>query len=184
MTEQDPYDRPIDVLAFWRAAGPERWFRQDEAFDREFRRHFLHLHEAAAAGHLAHWAGSADGALALVLLLDQFPRNAFRGSARMYATDRLARLAATAAIDAGFDLQVDEALRPFFYLPLMHSEKLEDLERCVGLMEPVGGESLRFARHHRDIVQRFGRFPHRNALLGREGTSEEERFLAEGGFGG
>lgn len=184
MTSQDGYDRPIDVVAFWRAAGPARWFRKDEAFDSEFREHFLALHEAAVAGQLAHWAESAEGALALVLLLDQFPRNAFRGTDRTYASDKMAREAAAAAVDAGHDTQVEAQLRPFFYMPFMHSEKLDDLERCVALMEPVGGESLRFAKHHRDIVERFGRFPHRNALLGRESTAEEERFLAEGGFGG
>jgi uncharacterized protein (DUF924 family) len=172
------------LLAFWRAAGAARWFRADPSFDAELRERFLPLHEAAVAGELADWASHAEGALALVLLLDQFPRNAFRGTARMYAGDALARAAADAAIGAGFDRAVDPALRGFFYLPFMHSEQLADLDRCVQLNEAVGGESLRFARHHRDIVARFGRFPHRNALLGRASTEAEKRFLAEGGFAG
>jgi uncharacterized protein (DUF924 family) len=175
---------PGEVVRFWSDAGPQRWFKRDDAFDAEFRGRFLPAHEAAAAGELAGWQDTADGALALVLLLDQFPRNAFRGSARVYATDEQARKVADAAVRAGFDQQVPKQLRQFFYLPFMHSEDLADLERCVRLNEAVGGEPLRYARHHRDIVARFGRFPHRNALLGRPSTPEEERFLAEGGFSG
>jgi uncharacterized protein (DUF924 family) len=175
---------PREVLRFWQEAGPERWFRRDDDFDARFRERFGTAHEAAAAGRLFSWEETPEGALALVLLLDQFPRNAFRGTPRMYATDALARNAARAAIAAGHDLRVDAQLRPFFYLPLMHSEDLPDLERCVALNQELGGEHLRFARHHRDIVARFGRFPHRNALLGRRSSQDEEAFLAEGGFGG
>jgi uncharacterized protein (DUF924 family) len=175
---------PSDVVRFWRDAGPSRWFRGDAAFDAEFRARFLAAHEAAAAGRLSHWARSADGALALVLLLDQFPRNAFRGTPRVYATDALARERTDAAIRAGLDREVDPQLRQFFYLPFMHSEDLRDLERCVALNAELGGESLRWARHHRDVIARFGRFPHRNAALGRASSPEEERFLAEGGFSG
>ena len=175
---------PQEVLQFWRDAGPSLWFRRDAAFDAAFRERFLATHEAAASGALADWARSAEGALALVLLLDQFPRNAFRGTPRVYATDALARAAADGALRAGHDQQVDAGLRQFFYLPFMHSEALEDLDRCVALNEAVGGEALRYARHHRDIVRRFGRFPHRNAILGRQDTPEEKRFLAEGGFSG
>jgi uncharacterized protein (DUF924 family) len=175
---------PQEILAFWRDAGPQRWFRPDAAFDALLRERFLAAHEAAARGELADWLRSAEGALALVLLLDQFPRNAFRGTPRVYATDAQAREAADAAIASGFDREVDEELRQFFYLPFMHSERLQDLDRCVALNEAVGGEPLRYARHHREIVQRFGRFPHRNAVLGRESSAEEERFLAEGGFRG
>ena len=180
----DMLPEPKDVIDFWTAAGPGRWFRPDEAFDAEFRRRFLALHEAAATGRLGDWEQTADGALALLLLLDQFPRNAFRGTARVYATDPQARGVADAALARGFAQQVEPQLRQFFYLPFMHSEALADLERCVALNEPEGGESLRWARHHRDVVARFGRFPHRNAVLGRESTPEELRFLAEGGFSG
>lgn len=175
-------DTPDGVVQFWRDAGPRRWFKQDDAFDALFRSRFLDAHEAAAAGRLPSWADSPEGALALVLLLDQFPRNAFRGTPRMYATDALARAAADAAIAAGHDLRVDPQLRQFFYLPFMHSENLADLDRCCALMGPLGGENLRFARHHRELVARFGRFPHRNAVLGRDSTPDEDRFLAEGGF--
>ena len=122
-----------DLLHFWRDAGPQRWFRRDDAFDAQFRDRFLAAHEAAAAGRLQSWLDAADSALALVLLLDQFPRNAFRGTPRMYATDAQARAPADAALAAGCDLQVDALLRPFFYLPFMHSEDLRDLERCVAL---------------------------------------------------
>ena len=173
-----------DVLQFWLEAGPGRWFRRDDAFDQRFRERFLAAHEEAAAGRLASWGATPEGALALVLLLDQFPRNAFRGTPRVYATDALAREAAAAAIAAGHDLRVDGELRSFFYLPFMHSEDLQDLERCIALNQEAGGESLRYARHHRDIVARFGRFPHRNEVLGRRSSPEEERFLAEGGFTG
>ena len=172
------------MIDFWREAGPRRWFRQDAAFDALFRERFLAAHEAAVAGRLADWGSSAPGALALVLLLDQFPRNAFRGTPRMYASDAQAREAADAAIAQGFDAELEPALRQFFYLPFMHSERLPDLERCVALNREQGGESLRYALHHRDIVERFGRFPHRNAVLGRPSTPEEERFLSEGGFRG
>lgn len=173
-----------EVVRFWADAGPCRWFRRDDAFDAEFRRRFLAAHEAAAAGRLAGWGATAEGALALVLLLDQFPRNAFRGTSRVYATDAMAREAANAALAAGHDQQVAGDLRQFFYLPFMHSEDLRDLERCVALNGAIGGEPLRWARHHRDVVARFGRFPHRNAVLGRDSTPDEERFLADGGFSG
>lgn len=175
---------PTQLLQFWREAGPRRWFARDDTFDAEFRDGFLATHEAAAGDALGHWAASADGALGLVLLLDQFPRNAFRGSARAYATDAQARKVADAAIAAGLDRQAEADLRRFFYLPFMHSEELADQERSVALNEPLGGESLRYALHHRDIVRRFGRFPHRNAVLGRPSSVKEQRFLAEGGFGG
>lgn len=175
---------PEELLRFWREAGPRRWFRPDAAFDAQLRDRFLAWHEAAASGRLQEWSTRPDGALGLVLLLDQFPRNAFRGTPRMYATDALARAAADAALRAGFDEQVDPELRQFFTLPFMHSEQLADLDRCVALNEEIGGEPLRFARHHRDIVARFGRFPHRNAVLGRASTEDEQRFLAEGGFQG
>jgi uncharacterized protein (DUF924 family) len=175
---------PGDVVRFWREAGPKKWFQRDDAFDAVFRERFLQAHEAAAAGALDGWSATPEGSLALVLLLDQFPRNAFRGSARVYATDPLARRMADAAALSGQDQQVEPELRQFFRLPFMHSEDLRDLDRCVALNSAEGGEPLRFALHHRDIVRRFGRFPHRNEVLGRQSTAEEQRFLAEGGFRG
>lgn len=180
----DPLPDARSVTAFWRAAGPSRWFRKDEAFDAEFRSRFLAAHEAAARGELDHWADSADGALALLILLDQFPRNSFRGTARMFATDGQARQLARAALAAGWDRQVGEDLRNFFYLPFMHSEALADQDLALTLTAALGENALHHARVHRDIIVRFGRFPHRNPLLGRSSTAEEQRFLDEGGFAG
>ena len=175
---------PADVLAFWREAGPARWFRKDAAFDEQFRQRFLGTHEAAARGEFDHWAATAEGAMAVLILLDQFPRNAFRGTPRMFATDARAREIAGHAVDAGLDTQVDAELRNFMYLPFMHSEQLADQDRAVELTRPLGDEPLRYALMHRDIIERFGRFPHRNAVLGRETTPQEQRFLDDGGFAG
>jgi uncharacterized protein (DUF924 family) len=176
--------RAADVVDFWSAAGFARWFGKDADFDAEFRRRFLAAHEAAAGGALDGWAETPDGALALVILLDQFPRNAFRDTARMFATDAKARAIADAAIAAGHDRHIDEALRLFLYLPYEHSERMADQERAVALIAPLGAELLRYAEIHRDAIARFGRFPHRNKLLGRVSTSEELAFLAAGGFAG
>ena len=174
-----------DVVTFWREAGPRRWFTKDAAFDAEFKLRFEAAHHAAATGALDDWADHAEGALALLILLDQLPRNAWRGSGHMYATDGKALAMARAAIDAGLDRRIeDEALRAFLYLPFMHSEFLPDQERSVRLNQHAPQDSLRFAQHHREIVLRFGRFPHRNAALGRRSTAEELRFLDEGGFKG
>lgn len=173
-----------DVVAFWRAAGPSRWYRKDAVFDQAFRDRFLATHEAAAAGELDAWAGTAGGALALCILLDQFPRNAFRGGARMFATDAKAREIARAALARAFDKQVDEELRQFFIMPFMHSEDLADQALCVRLATDLVTDTLRYAVMHRDIIERFGRFPHRNPVLARASTAEEQRFLDEGGFSG
>jgi uncharacterized protein (DUF924 family) len=176
--------QPRDVLDFWREAGPSRWFRKDEAFDADFRARFLGAHEAALRDDLDFWTQDAEGALALLILLDQFPRNAFRGTARMYESDAKARAVAPAAIEAGFDKGVEPDLRNFFYLPLMHSEDLADQDRAVELARGLGGEALRYALMHRGIIEKFGRFPHRNEVLGRTSTPEEQKFLADGGFAG
>jgi uncharacterized protein (DUF924 family) len=174
-----------DVIAFWRAAGPEKWFRKDAAFDREITARFLRSHEAAAAGRLSDWEATPEGALALLLLLDQFPRNMFRGSARAFATDPLARAVADRAIAHGFDVRVPSAERMFFYLPFEHSENLADQERSLALSRQSGdGNADRYAEIHADIIRRFGRFPHRNAVLGRATTPEEQAFMDAGGFAG
>ncbi|WP_046867866.1 DUF924 family protein [Microvirga massiliensis] len=174
-----------DVVAFWRAAGPDRWFEKDEAFDEACRERFLPTYEAAARGDLPEWETTPEGSLATVLLLDQFPRNMFRGTRRVYATDPTAVLAAERAIEKGHDREVDPSLRRFFYLPFMHAEDLAHQERSVTLNRELGDpDTLRWAEHHRDIIARFGRFPHRNALQGRESTPEEAAFLADGGFKG
>jgi uncharacterized protein (DUF924 family) len=172
------------VIDFWRDAGPRRWFTKNPAFDAKFRAHFLHEHEAAARGELDEWADDALGALALVILLDQFPRNAFRATPRMYATDAQARQVASQAISAGFDLLAPDELRFFFYLPFAHSEDHADQDRSVELARSLGTDYLKHAIEHRDIIQRFGRFPHRNVILGRTTTDEERRFLKSGGFAG
>ncbi len=179
-----------DVLAFWRDAGPKRWFRKDEAFDCDFRDRFLSLHEAAARGACDTTSNTPEALLGLVLLLDQFPRNAFRDSARAFATDARALALAKRGVERGDDRAVDTPLQAFFYMPFMHSENLEEQDRCVALckrLDDGGGEgsnTLRFAMLHRDIVARFGRFPHRNAVLGRATTAEEQAFLDAGGFAG
>jgi len=179
-----PLRTSSEIVRFWRDSGPDRWFAKDDAFDARFRAHCLPLYEAAARGELKAWQTDPEGALALVLLLDQFPRNCFRGEARMFATDAAARAVATAAIDAGHDRAVAPDLRVFFYLPFEHSEDLADQDRSVALAAPLSAEYLSYAELHRDIIRRFGRFPHRNAVLGRTTTAEEQRFLDEGGFAG
>jgi uncharacterized protein (DUF924 family) len=172
------------VVEFWRAAGPQRWFEKDADFDCRFRERFLSLHEAATLGELADWPATSKGALALVLLLDQFPRNAFRGTPRMYASEAMALVVASAAIDAGHDQAIEANLRRFFYLPFSHSESLTDQDRSVELNRGLGQSVLSDAERHRDIIRRFGRFPHRNPILGRTMTPEEKWFLDEGGYAG
>jgi uncharacterized protein (DUF924 family) len=176
---------PAEILSFWRDAGPDRWFESDAAFDQTIRSKFLAIHEVAARGELSAWEDSADGSLALIILLDQFPRNMFRGSARAFATDPLARAVANRAIARGFDRAVEQSLRPFFYMPFMHSEILADQNRCVALFASLddAGQS-EYATAHRDIVAKFGRFPHRNAIVGRATTPAEQEFLDGGGFAG
>lgn len=173
------------IVAFWKEAGPERWFERDLALDQSIREHFLVTHQAAELGKLENWEQSAEGALALLLLLDQFPRNMFRGTRRAFANDEAARAIAARAIEQGFDQKVPADLRGFFYLPFEHSEALEDQEASVRLFEAAEDADLvHWAKLHYDIIKRFGRFPHRNALLGRASTAEEIAFLEEGGFSG
>ncbi len=176
--------KPSEVVAFWREVGRERWFKKDAALDDTIRRRFLSAYEAAAGGRLATWEQSADGALALLILLDQFSRNMFRGEARAFAADPLARAIASRAILNGFDGQFPD-MRTFFYLPFMHSETLADQERALTFYRVHGDEeSLKFAELHADIIRKFGRFPHRNPMLGRVTTPEEQAFLDGGGFAG
>ncbi len=176
---------PADILAFWREAGSDRWYKKDGAFDDEVRRRYLGLWHEAAAGRLSSWETSDDGALALTIVLDQFPRNMFRGDVRTYATDTLARDVAGRAIDRGSDARIDPVLLEFLYMPFMHSEYLADQLRCVELFRKSGNaDNLKYAERHADIVRRFGRFPHRNSVLGRATTPEEQAFLDGGGFKG
>ena len=156
MTERDAQV----IVDFWREAGPKMWFAKDEAFDRRFHDRFLKLHEAAAKGDLANWSKTPAGSLALLILLDQFPRNCFRGTTRMYATDRLAREVAAAAIDAGHDQAFGEDLRVFFYLPFEHSEVLADQERSLALCRPL--DQLAHDRLGRRWPALRGRADHRD----------------------
>jgi uncharacterized protein (DUF924 family) len=178
-------DFPFDLVPFWLHAGPDRWFSRDDDFDRMLRDRFGEAHLHAARREFDGWSASLDGALALVLLLDQIPRNIYRDSAHAYATDGLARLFAARAITVGFDANVDPALRVFFYLPFEHSETPADQERSIALVQAMGDANyLGYAIAHRDVIARFGRFPHRNAALGRTNTAEEQAWLdAGGGFG-
>jgi uncharacterized protein (DUF924 family) len=179
------HPQPQEVVEFWRAAGARRWFARDAAFDAECAARFLDAHHAAARREFENWMEDAHGALALLILLDQIPRNVFRGSAHSWATDGLAREYAHRALESGFDSQVEAELRPFFYLPFEHSENLADQERALFLHRALAGENAdRWARMHHDIIRRFGRFPHRNAALGRATTPEEQAFLDSGGFKG
>jgi uncharacterized protein (DUF924 family) len=172
------------VVAFWREAGPERWFKRDDAFDAEIRDRFAKLHAEAAAGRHDGWAETPEGALALVLLLDQFSRNLHRGQPATYAHDEKARELARRAVEGGLDREVEPALRKFLYMPFTHSEDLADqalyLRLCHALYDL---ETMEWARHHAAIVHRFGRFPHRNSILGRHTTPAERAFLDKGGFG-
>jgi uncharacterized protein (DUF924 family) len=187
MTIEPPLYR--EIIDFWRDAGPSKWFAKDDSFDAELRDRFELAHFAAARGELADWEQTAEGALALLLLTDQVPRNIFRGSAHAYATDPMARRVADRALTRDLHLKVAPDLRIFFYLPFEHSEDLADQDCAVVLFtthaEQTGdADSLKWARLHREIIERFGRFPHRNKALGRESTDEELRFLTEGGFAG
>ncbi len=176
--------KPADIAAFWRDVGPKRWFKKDAALDDEIRRRFLAAHEAAAAGKLTGWEQSAEGALALLILLDQFPRNMFRGEVRAFATDPLARTIASRAILSGFDGAIPD-MHTFFYLPFMHSEDMADQQRAIAFYRARNdNDGVSWAERHADIIRKFGRFPHRNAVLGRVTTPEEQAFLDGGGFAG
>jgi uncharacterized protein (DUF924 family) len=169
------HDRPRDI-----------WFKPDPAFDQELRDRFLADQEAAAAGRLAAWMAAPDPCLALILLLDQLPRNLFRGSPGAYRCDPEARAAAVHAVDRGFDCAVAAVRRWFFYLPFQHSEDLADQQRSLELCASLPADSdrdlcLRAAQQHYDIIARFGRFPHRNEVLGRSSTAEEAAFLRQPG---
>lgn len=180
------------LLDFWfgppgapeRFAQQERWFEPSPAFDAAIRARYLSLQTRASTGALEGWSREAEPCLALILLLDQLPRNLYRGSAQAFATDAMARDAAKEALSRGFDRSLPATWRQFIYLPFEHSEELTDQEKNVALFarlarDPAFAESLDYAKRHHDIISRFGRFPHRNALLGRASTAAEEAFLKE-----
>jgi uncharacterized protein (DUF924 family) len=171
-----------DIVAFWRDAGPRKWFGGGAAFDRECETKMYDAHFAAALRALDSWMDNAEGALALLILLDQVPRNIFRGTAHCYATDPLARDFARQAITAGFDAQTELDMRIFFYLPFEHSEDLDDQEYALQLHGALPGPNAdMWAKKHYEVIRKFGRFPHRNNALGRVSTPAELKYLKEGG---
>lgn len=182
-----------DVLTFWfqdptgqTATNRKEWFTRDPTFDQEIRDRFLPLYEQAASGQLEPWQATAPGTLALILVLDQFPRNLFRGDPRSFATDGQALALTQAAIARGFDQALPLIQRWFVYLPLMHSEDLEMQNQSVAVFQqfehdPATQSSYPYAIKHRDVIQQFGRFPHRNAILGRASTPAEVAFLQQPG---
>ncbi len=178
---------PEDVLAYWLdEVGPAGWYRSDPALDRAIRERFRALWERAREGALALWLTYPSGALAYIIVADQFSRNMFRDDPRAFCLDRAALAAAKCAIRRGWDMRIDEPARQFFYLPLMHSENLADQDRCVRLMltrmPETGASNLLHARVHREVIRQFGRFPSRNEALSRRSTAPEEAFAEAGGY--
>lgn len=176
-----------EVLSFWiDEVGPKGWYAVDDALDAGVRDRFGGLWEKAREGRLSRWASCARGALAYIIVTDQFPRNMFRGDARAFATDDLARQVAARACHLGFDRHIAEPQRQFFYLPLMHSESQMDQDRAVRMfllrMPETGASNLLHARAHRAVIREFGRFPYRNDALGRATTAREQQFLDQGGY--
>ncbi|QBF32244.1 DUF924 family protein [Thalassococcus sp. S3] len=179
---------PEDVLSFWLdEVGQASWFDQNDELDQKIRNTFVPAWQSAQEGSYSLWLTYPSGALAYIILTDQFPRNMFRGSAKAFATDRPALAAAKSAIDKGWDMRIDEPARQFFYLPLMHSENLCDQERCVRLMcermPEFGKSNLLHARAHREVIRLFGRFPYRNDALSRAHTAGELAYVNAGGYG-
>ena len=174
---------PLDVLDFWWQAGPSKWFAQSDAFDAEIRDRFFAAIELAQAGELQEWRETPHGCLALIILLDQFCRNVFRKDARAFVADPIALALAEDAMARGYDRAFPKEARVFFYLPFEHAEDMTAQERCVDLCRQLGAQDYYlYALVHMDVIRRFGRFPHRNEVLGRESTAAELTFLAEGGF--
>lgn len=178
--------RAEEIVRFWNERGPAAWYGGSAELDAEIRDRYAGVWQEAAEGGLVAWRCNPTGSLAYLIVTDQFPRHLFRDDARAFATDRLARDAAMAAVMHDFDLKTPEPIRQFFYLPFMHSEDPFDQDRCVRLivarMPETGRENIRHARAHRDIIRRFGRFPHRNRVLGRHSTPQEVAFLEAGGY--
>jgi uncharacterized protein (DUF924 family) len=173
------------VLSFWfEELGPDGWFERRDATDETIRERFAGLHQALFQAFPSMSFDDPDSALAAILVFDQFPRNMFRGQARAFATDDVAAAIARKAIAREFDAEQPDERKLFFYMPLMHAENLADQEHCVALFAALEGDLVKHAIEHRDIVARFGRFPHRNRALGRQSTPAENAFLAEHkGFG-
>ncbi|MCP5088469.1 MAG: DUF924 domain-containing protein [Rhodobacteraceae bacterium] len=180
-------EKAQEILDFWiEEVGPAGWYQGSGDLDQTIRDRFMADWEAAARGDLDSWKSYPDKSLALVVLVDQFPRNMFRNDRRAFSSDKRARCVASKALVAGFDKRTPEPQRQFFYLPLMHSECLTDQERCIRLMKTrmtqTGANNLTHARVHREIIRMFGRFPYRNEALGRESTNAERVFIQDGGY--
>lgn len=181
----DPNLEARAVLDFWLKAGPQKWWSKSDAFDAEIRERFGALRVRATHGDLDDWESHPDEALALIILLDQFSRNLFRNDAQAFAQDEKCVGLVERVMAAGLDRKMPPELMSFCYLPLMHSEKLDHQNMCVSQMERMEeAEQVKFAILHRDIIEDFGRFPHRNTVLGRVSTEEEIAFLEGGGFSG
>ncbi len=179
---------PQEILEFWiDETGPEGWYAADPELDATIRDRFLSTWEAACEGKFSLWLTYPSGALAYIILMDQFPRNMFRGDAKAFSSDRVALAAAKSSVDRGWDKKIDPPARQFFYMPMMHSENLIDQDRCVRLMcdrmKGEGDSNLLHARAHREVIRRFGRFPYRNDALSRSSTKVEETYIADGGYG-
>lgn len=178
--------QPTEIVSFWLNAGPEKWYQKDEAFDASIRDRFGEAVARARDGAFEDWLDRGESALALLILLDQFPRNIYRGDALSFGSDARAREVAERAIRKGHDMAYDRLeVRRFFYLPFMHSEDLADQERCIALCKASDDEGgIHYGELHAEIIRKFGRFPHRNGVLGRETTPDEQAFLDSGGFAG
>ena len=173
-----------DVLGFWFALGQEQWWKSDPALDAAIRERFLALWETQREAVAEAFLGSARDAVAAVILFDQFPRNMFRGHADQFSTDPLALAVARGAVERGLDEAMSPAERGFLYMPFQHSEDLGDQKRSLALFTALGDDyQLGYARKHHDVIARFGRFPHRNPILGRRSTPEEEEYLKQPGAG-
>ena len=178
---------PEEIVAFWlEEIGPSGWYKSDESLDTQIRDRFLATWQDASEGAHGFWLSSATGGLAYLILTDQFPRNMFRGSGDAFATDKSAVAVAYEAIEKGWDMMVPEPERQFFYMPMMHSEDLGDQDACVSFMTErlvgAASDNLRHARAHRHIIRQFGRFPYRNAALGRENTPAEDEWVKNDGY--
>lgn len=179
---------PEEILKFWLDdVGPSGWYKPSPELDAEIRERFEETLLGAAEGRYSLWLTYPSGALAYIIVTDQFSRNMYGGTAHAFKTDRIALAAAKSAIAKGWDMKIDEPARQFFYLPLMHSESLCDQDRCVRLlhqrMPEHGAKNLLHARAHRDVIRQFGRFPTRNDALGRSMTQPETDYVSEGGYG-
>lgn len=180
---------PDDILNFWfEESGPKDWFKKSDAFDAEIRARFessaIDVAANLRANALHPWEALPEPSLALLIALDQFPRNMYRDTIAAFAWDDLALGAANRMVDVGFDLKIENVRRAFCYMPFMHSEDITDQDRCVALMDERldGDGNLKHAKQHRELIERFGRFPHRNKILGRKSTAEETAFLKAGGY--